>query len=148
MDDGKDEIALAGGFVTGVARVGDTVRRGTGPWSWAVHALLAHLESVGYPSAPRFLGIDEAGREILSFIEGVVPDGAHTEVVTDAALADVGRRVRTLHRATADFTLPPAWRGTSSRWADPLLTWCATMTCPRRTRSFERGAPWPLWTGT
>jgi hypothetical protein len=110
-DDGKEEIKLAGGFVTGVARVGDTVRRGTGPWSSAVHALLAHLESVGYPAAPRFLGTDETGREILSFIEGQVPEGAHPDVVKDAALADVGRLVRTLHRATAGFTLPDglAW---------------------------------------
>lgn len=110
-DDGKEEITLAGGFVTGVGMVGDTVRRGVGPWSPAVHTLLAHLESVGYPAAPRFLGIDEAGREILSFIEGQVPEGAHSKMVTDAALADVGRLVRALHHATAGFTLPSnlAW---------------------------------------
>jgi hypothetical protein len=108
---GQEETPLAGGLVTEVVRVGATVRRRTGPWSPAVHALLAHLEAVGYAGAPRFLGIDEAGREILSFIEGVVPHGAHPDVVTDLALRDVGELIRGLHAATAGFALPPglAW---------------------------------------
>jgi len=41
-----------------VVRIGDTVRRPVGPHSPLVHALLAHLESVGFEGAPRFLGID------------------------------------------------------------------------------------------
>jgi hypothetical protein len=109
--DGDEERPLVGGFVTEVVRVGDTVRRRVGPWSLAVHALLAHLESTGYTGAPRFRGLDAAGREILSFIEGLVPDGARPEVVTERALRDVGRLVRELHRATVGFALPPglAW---------------------------------------
>ena len=67
-----EEIPLEGGNVTaGVVRVGDTVRRPVGEWTPAVHALLRHLESVGFDSAPRVLGIDEKGREILSYCEGV-----------------------------------------------------------------------------
>jgi hypothetical protein len=103
----QDEISLPGGFVTQVVRVGDTVRRQVGPWSPAVHSLLRHLESVGYTAAPRLLGIDDAGREILSFVEGTVPDGAHPDVVTDLALQDVGKLIRGLHDAVAGFTLPP-----------------------------------------
>ncbi len=96
----KEEIPLSGGFVTGAVSVGGTVRRKLGPWSPAVHELLEHLEREGCVWAPRFLGIDEAGREILSFVEGVVPNGAHPEIVTDLALRDVGLIVRGLHRAT------------------------------------------------
>lgn len=103
----KGEKPLSGGFVTGAVKVGDTVRRAVGPWSPAVHALLEHLEGVGFDAAPRFLGMDGLGREILSFIEGVVPEGAHPEVVTDYALQDVGRLVRELHRSAAGFALPP-----------------------------------------
>ena len=70
---GQAEIPLAGGDVTeGVVRVGDTVRRPVGPHSPLVHALLAHLESVGFEGAPRFLGIDGSGREVLSYIDGEV----------------------------------------------------------------------------
>ena len=46
-------------------RVGDTVRRPTGPWTPAIHALLRHLEHRGFDGAPRLHGIDEQGREIL-----------------------------------------------------------------------------------
>ena len=47
-----------GGLISTVTRVGDTVRRGTGPWTPAVHALLRHLEGVGFDGAPMVLGID------------------------------------------------------------------------------------------
>jgi hypothetical protein len=57
---GEPEVPLAGGNVSaGVVRVGDTVRRPTGPWSPAVHALLVHLHEVGFDGAPRSMGFDE-----------------------------------------------------------------------------------------
>src|SRR4051794_31386189 len=68
------EVPLSGGRLTaGVVRVGDPVRRPTGPHSAFVHALLTHLEAVGYAGAPRLLGVDEHGREILSSLAGWVP---------------------------------------------------------------------------
>jgi Phosphotransferase enzyme family len=68
------EVPLAGGDVTvGVVRVGDTVRRPRGPWSSSVASYLQHLDRVGFPEAPRYLGIDERGRDILQFIPGDVP---------------------------------------------------------------------------
>jgi hypothetical protein len=43
------EVPLLGGRITpGVVRVGDTVRRPVGPHSTFVHALLHHLEHVGF----------------------------------------------------------------------------------------------------
>jgi hypothetical protein len=63
----EPEIPLAGGNMSsGVVRVGDTVRRPAGAWTPAVHALLSHLDSVGFRGAPRPLGIDEHGREVLT----------------------------------------------------------------------------------
>lgn len=62
--------SLTGGFVNDVVRIGSTVRRSCGPWTPAVHGLLRHLESVGFAEAPRVLGIDESGREVLSFLPG------------------------------------------------------------------------------
>src|SRR5438094_344586 len=78
-DVSEPEEPLAGGNLnSAVVRVGDTVRRTSGPWTPAVHALLKHLASVSYP-APRPKGIDEQGREVLSFVPGVAihPDHLH-----------------------------------------------------------------------
>ena len=64
------EVLLHGGITNAglVSRVGDTVRRPWRPTSPATHALLDHLERVGFDGAPRFLGVDDRGREILSYI--------------------------------------------------------------------------------
>ena len=53
-------------------RVGDTVRRPVGPWTQSVDAVLYHLENVGFEGAPRALGYDERGRQVLSFERGNV----------------------------------------------------------------------------
>ena len=62
------ETPLAGGDMNVVVRVGDTVRRPPEPPG--VRALLQWYERVGFDGAPRFLGVDEQGREVLSFVEG------------------------------------------------------------------------------
>jgi hypothetical protein len=69
---GVDEEVLAGGFVTSVVRVGDTVRRRAGDDPEFVRALLGWFERHGWDGAPRFLGTDDQGREALSFIDGHV----------------------------------------------------------------------------
>jgi hypothetical protein len=98
-----DEEALAGGTLTAVVRVGDTVRRPTNFWSSSVHALLRHLEKVGFSGAPRFLGIDAQGREKLTFIPGdVTIDGPPPGIYTEAALSGAATLLRTLHDATTN----------------------------------------------
>ena len=62
------EEVLGSATQAAVVRIGDTVRRPAGPWTPAVHALLRHLEDVGFEGAPRALGVDEQGREILSYL--------------------------------------------------------------------------------
>ena len=103
------EIPLAGGDVTeGVVRVGDTVRRPVGPHSPLVHALLEHLESAGFEGAPRFLGIDGSGREVLSYIDGEVAGRPRPPWIADETrLASVGRLVRAYDDAAASFASPP-----------------------------------------
>jgi hypothetical protein len=97
-----DEVPLTGGRVTaGVVRVDDTVRRPIRGDRSDVHKLLQHLEARGFDATPRFLGIDEQNREILSFLPGEVPpDLAHFE---DAQLTAAARLLRRFHDATADF---------------------------------------------
>jgi aminoglycoside phosphotransferase (APT) family kinase protein len=99
-----DEIPLRGGRVTvGVVRVGATVRRPLGPHSPFVHRLLRHLESLGVEGVPRFLGIDTAGRETLTFIAGQVP--SELGRFSDAQLAAAARLLRTLHDAGSEGDL-------------------------------------------
>jgi phosphotransferase family enzyme len=98
---------LPGGHVTPVVRVGDTVRRTPSASAAFVHRLLRHLEAEGFSGAPRFLGFDDAGREILSFLEGHVawdqPQPA--EVSSDASLQAAARLVRAFHDYTAGTDL-------------------------------------------
>jgi aminoglycoside phosphotransferase (APT) family kinase protein len=94
------EVRLAGGFITEVVRVGDTVRRATTARTAWVHALLAHLHDAGFGAAPRPLGIDEHGREILTFLDGATHHGAERD---DAVLVEVMRAVRRLHDLTVDL---------------------------------------------
>ncbi|WP_188193355.1 phosphotransferase enzyme family protein [Nonomuraea sp. SYSU D8015] len=101
---GPDAEVLAGGGVNHVVKVGATVRRPTGPWTPAVHAVLDHLEARGFTGAPRSHGIDGEGREVLDFVPGEVPGHPLPEwVLSDGALAAVGRLLRDFHDATTDF---------------------------------------------
>jgi Ser/Thr protein kinase RdoA (MazF antagonist) len=100
----EQEIPLIGGRTTpGVARIGDTVRRPITEHATFVHNLLKHLEGRGFAGAPRFLGIDSAGREILSFIPGSVP--SELGALSDDQLAAAARLLRQLHDATLDCSL-------------------------------------------
>jgi len=100
----EQEIPLIGGRTTpGVVRIGDTVRRPVTEHATFVHGLLKHLEGRGFGGAPRFLGIDSAGREILSCIPGSVPSELGT--FSDDQLAAAARLLRQFHDATLDCSL-------------------------------------------
>ena len=68
-----DEQVLASDGVTYVVRVGDTVRRPVRPFTATIQTYLKHLHDRGFHEAPRPLGYDDQGREVLSFVEGDVP---------------------------------------------------------------------------
>jgi hypothetical protein len=106
------EIPLRGGNMSaGVVRVGGTVRRPAGPWTPAVQALLAHLHAAGFDGAPRPLGLDEQGREVITFIPGPVAWPAGFRLLDgDGPLRRAARLVREFHDAVASFTPPPGAR--------------------------------------
>lgn len=93
-------------------RVGDTVRRLANWWTPAVHALLGYLESVDFRYSPRVLGFDDAGREVLSYIEGDSGVAGWAKVVSDEGLRRFARLLREYHHAVAGFR-PAA----DSEWA-------------------------------
>jgi Phosphotransferase enzyme family len=101
---GLEEPLLGGNVSGGVVRIGGTVRK---PWSTAAPAVtsfLRHLRSVGFEGAPRALGRDEEGRQVLEFIPGDVwlslPPMDHSE------LRKVGALIRRFHDAAASFVVP------------------------------------------
>ena len=93
-----------------VFRRGGTVLRPVAPWTPAVHALLLHLERAGFAGAPRVVGdgYDGLGHEVLTFLAGA---SVHPHPWSDEGMWQVGRLLRELHDATADFPEPPgaAW---------------------------------------
>jgi 8-oxo-dGTP diphosphatase len=103
-------IPLDGGNIGGAVRIGGTVRRPTGPWTPTIHALLRHLADRGVPHLPAVLGIDAAGREVLTYLEGHVTDTLE-ETLTDRQLVAAMQWLRGCHRAVADFHPEgPIWR--------------------------------------
>ena len=133
------EEPLPGTFTT-LAKVGNTVRRSIGPWTPAVHALLRHLERVGFNGAPRVLDIHAQGREVLTYIPGNVPRGASPDIATDRALLEVGLLLRRYHEAVSGFSLPQGieWYGGAD--PDPGSVVCHNDLAPRNT-VFRKGSP-------
>src|SRR6202050_790454 len=116
---------LEGGYADGAARVGGTVRRSAGSGTPAVHALLAYLADQGFTGAPRPLGFDGQGREVLPFLEGETighrtppPARAHAR----DPLVQVARWMRDYHRIVAGFVPPSGalWRE-GGTWSPGLI---------------------------
>lgn len=102
------EDALGGGYVNTVVRVGNTVRRQVREPRAFVRQLLGVLEDARWAGAPRFLGVDEQGREILSWVEGHVPWSGVDEppsVYDEGSVARVAQLARELHDLTAESPL-------------------------------------------
>ncbi|WP_232660716.1 phosphotransferase [Pseudonocardia sp. TRM90224] len=127
------EVPLLGGTANRgqVHRVGETVRRPMRPTSAATHALLRHLADVGFSGAPRVLGVDDAGREVLSYVHG---DAVTVPLpgwgLADAALGSMAELLRAFHDATTGFDpapydwshpVPPPYDGGGIAHNDPNL---------------------------
>ena len=112
------EIPLEGGDMNVVVRVGDTVRRPPEPTG--VQALLRWYEQVDFDGAPRLLGIDDRGREVLSYVEGE-PAFAPVPYGDDVVVA-IGRLLRRAHDAQDGFVAPeqPGWHRAEAAGAEVI----------------------------
>ena len=111
---------------------GDTVRRPAGPNAHSISALLSFLRDQGFDGAPERRGVDELGREVLTFIPGRValpPFPAWS--TSEQALESVARLLRRYHDATITFDHTEAtW---STAFADPtdvVEVMCHNDVCP------------------
>ena len=103
------EERLPGGLSTGAVLIGGVVHKPARPWTPTVHALLRYLEGVGFDGAPRTLGVDDQGREMLTYLPGDTvgdQDPWPAWVWRDSTLIQVGGWLRRLHDATANFVAP------------------------------------------
>jgi aminoglycoside phosphotransferase (APT) family kinase protein len=85
------------------------------PFTRTIQAYLAHLHQAGFTAAPVPLGIDEQGREVLSYVPGEVPCiPLPPETAGEEVLVALARLIRALHEASAGWTPPPdaVWGGT------------------------------------
>lgn len=99
------EQPLTGGSQTaGLVRVGATVRRPAHSRSERTQSLLRHLEAAGFDGAPRALGFDGQGREVLTFVEGDVAVGPPFRM-SDECLYSAARLVNAFHDAAASSPL-------------------------------------------
>jgi aminoglycoside phosphotransferase (APT) family kinase protein len=86
---------------------------------------------VGFAAAPRYLGQDENGRDVLTYIDGDVPTLPHPAwALTDEALVSVAALLRRYHAAARSFdptpyewpsAVPAPYRGTLVTHNDPNL---------------------------
>ncbi|MGM0852744.1 MAG: phosphotransferase enzyme family protein [Bacillota bacterium] len=110
MSKSSNEKLLTGGNVSDVYQSGNTVRRELKPDSKRIHALLKHLEHKGFDYAPAFLGIDEKGREVLSFIDG---EAGHYPLKpymwSDGVLQEIAKILRQYHDCVSDFPIDDSW---------------------------------------
>ncbi|TWD80955.1 phosphotransferase family enzyme [Kribbella amoyensis] len=146
------ERPLSGGrTVAGVVRVGETVRRPMSVRSPFAHRVLLRLAEADVGGVPRFLGVDEYGREILSYQAGETAHGRYEW--TDEQLVAMVRLVRAIHDALAGT--PEAGDAETVCHHD-LAPWNTILTAghPTAVIDFDGAAPGPraddlaylLWT--
>lgn len=91
------------GDMSSVWRIGETVHRESGPSTPHFHRLLALLHSKGETRVPMPLGMDDEGREVVTYLPGDVgsspPAGPHRR---DEVLVQAGRLLSAIHDATVE----------------------------------------------
>ena len=93
------------------------------PYSAATHALLTHLEAVGFRGAPRSFGWDAEGRHLVEWVEGLRADHPRAP---DSALDPerIGAFMREMHDALATFVPPEGvqwFEGLAGPGADMII---------------------------
>lgn len=92
----------------GLVRIGNTVRRPLRPFSLAIQSYLAYIRQAGFTGAPEPLGVDEEGREILSYVEGDIPCEPLPDWTAEKdVLVALAVLIRRLHEAARGWEAPP-----------------------------------------
>jgi hypothetical protein len=100
----RGELLTGGAQTMGVMRRGGVVCRPRHGRSEFVQEVLTYLAAVGFTGAPRALGFDAAGRELVSFVPGDVPHRLPFNLV-DEQLISATKLVHDFHAAIAGSPL-------------------------------------------
>jgi len=115
----KKEI-LPGGCENQVEKIGETVHRNVKGHPM-LHSYLLYLEKEGVQGVPRFLGLDEQGREILTYLPGKTMgrdfDHTHPCLGTDENVVGMARLLRKLHDISVGFLQTAIENG----WENPYF---------------------------
>ena len=96
-----EEEILTGGRVTAqVVRRGEFVHRTPCKNAAFVHQVLEFLEAGGVEGVPRYRGLDQQGREVLTFLPGQVPPDLG--FFTQAQCCQAVERMKAFHSCLRD----------------------------------------------
>ncbi len=99
-----EEEKLDFGSVSSPVKIGDTVHRQAGPWTATIHELLRFLNDEGLAFAPRPLGFDDQGREILNFLPGNAATRPWPATLfSDHGLIQAAKMLRKYHDVVKNF---------------------------------------------
>lgn len=88
----------------GATCIGDSIHRSPGPWTPSIQRLLTHLRWQGVTWVPEPRGVDEQGRDKLSYMPGLVPQHPLPAWIwNDQILVDAAVMMTELHKATENF---------------------------------------------
>ena len=111
---------LTSGGMNKVELIGDTVHK-TAKGHPMVRSYLLYLEKSGMPHVPRFLGVDEQGRDMFSYLPGDTMgweiDHTHPCFTSEETIVDVARFMRKLHDISVGFLPEAAKNG----WENPFF---------------------------
>ena len=103
-----EEEILTGGRVTAqVVRRGEFVHRTPCKNAAFVHQVLEFLKAGGVEGVPRYRGLDQQGREVLTFLPGQVPPDLG--FFTQAQCCQAVERMKAFHSCLRDFPGCPPW---------------------------------------
>ena len=106
----EQQKRMSGGNVSTVYKNGNYVCRTQKEGSERIHRWLGHLEAMQLSGVPRFIGIDDRGREVLTYLEGETADyPLKSYMWSDEAIQDVARLMRRIHDASTDFVWSSDW---------------------------------------
>ena len=93
-----DKQVLSGGRDGKIVKETDKVVRPGNAWTPCVHDFLIFMHENGFSNIPKPYGINEEGKEVVSFVEGeVFNDSLPDMIMSDEVLIDVAKLLRRYH---------------------------------------------------
>jgi len=118
----EEKILTGGGTRNQTVKIGNIIHKKAPEQHPMVRAYLLYLEKEKMQGVPRFLGIDEQGRDMLSYLPGKTmgPDYPHDHpcLHSDQCVIDTARFMRKLHDISVGF-LP---RAVEAGWINPFFS--------------------------